>query len=73
MQLEQDYGQLLGTRGRELMPSQMAVMTLPIPLCEEMLTGATLGGSRADIHSFSDFMMTAVTSGKEDRIPQHPR
>ena len=39
------------------MPSQMAVMTLPIPLCEEMLTGATLGGSRADIHSFSDFKM----------------
>lgn len=73
MQLGQDYGQQLGTGGRELMPSQMALMTLPIPFCEEMLTATTLGGSSADIHSFSDFMMAAVTSAKEDRIPQHPR
>lgn len=41
MQLGQDYGQLLGTEGRQLMPSQMALMTLPIPFCEEMLTCAT--------------------------------
>lgn len=55
------------------MPSQMDLMTFPVPFCEEPLTGDTLGGSSAAIHSFSDLRMAAVTSGKEDRIPQRPK